>query len=164
MSSSVTKTTGGIILIVVLMLIVGVVVALFNRASSPTGQTPQTNTNQVPTGAGAPVAAPVFPPMPPENAAVYSYTGNITAIDDATQIITMQTSFGTRQVQITQDTEILGKSRKMRENLLNLPPEEAAKAINKTTPYTKELVVGDIISAESTTNIKDKSPFDASDR
>lgn len=134
---------------------------MFNRTRAPLTETPQPSTNtQQPPATEVPPPA-VFPPTPPEPDRITEYRGRIVAIDEEKNIVTINTNWGNRQAQITPRTQFFGISMRSRDTIYELPPDEAAAALNVATPYDKPLQMNDLISAKGSGDLKGLETFEA---
>ena len=139
------------------ILIVGSIVGFYfiqhsaKQSTQPPGQTTPNDAE----GFKYPLdTTPLFPPVPPEEDKVYSYSGQIQSIDTSAKKISLQTIRGTRTILYTDVTTYARTVKPTHDQLVQLQPEELAKLMNTEVPYGGGLANGDTITAIAADNIR----------
>lgn len=106
-----------------------------------------------------------FPPPPPEQDIVYSYTGTITSVSSIgpdQNILTIDTERGIKKITWNSQTEIVSQIRPTKDERDQMTSAQLAAALNREYAFTDSFTVGMLIRAVSDSNIRGFEEFTAS--
>ncbi len=150
-------STPAFILIIIALGALGLIIYLSHNSNLQDAATPSLN-QRFPeqennkTGVQAPL-------LPPEEDKVFSYTGQISAINQDRGTITISTERGEKIVTVTSQTQIVTRRSLTREERNSLTPEQIADTVASEQIYLGALQLNDTVTAISTENIRGKTEF-----